>query len=472
MRRFMLAVLVVLSVSSPAGATLTPVSNFGSNPGALSMYEYVPPGLPAGRPLVVVLHGCSQTAASMENAGWNKLADQYQFAVLYPQQSSANNPVGCFNWAGEYGDTANLVRGQGENQSIMSMIDFEATSHGIDKTKVYIMGFSAGAAFVSVMIATWPDRFAAASIMEGVAYRCATSVSGAYSCQSPGVDQTPQTWGDYVRNAFTFAGARPRVQIWHGTSDTIVVPKNQTESIEQWTNVFATDLTADETESIGSAATRTAYKQGTNIVVEAYTVTGMSHAVSIGNEGTTTCPATAGSYYEAKGVCATLRAARFFGLTGSGGGSGSGSGGAGAPFVSIVAPANGEQVTGQLVIVVAAGDDVGVSSVELKIDGASVGMDAEAPYQFQWDASAAGAGTHTLEAAATDGNGNISTAMATVTVPGPGGSGSGSDDGGGPGTGDLPACSLDAGKSDFRGWAPIAMAVVVVFRIRRRRRRS
>lgn len=466
MRGFL--VVVALSMSSPARAALTPVTSFGPNPGALAMYEYVPAGLPAGRPLVVVLHGCTQTAASMEAAGWNKLADQYQFAVLYPEQSTANNPVRCFNWAGEYGDTANLVRGQGENQSIVSMIDQMYASHQIDKAKVYVMGFSAGAAFVSVMLATWPDRFAAAAIMEGIAYRCATTVNGAYSCQSPGVDQAPNAWGDLVRNAFAFGGARPRVQIWHGTSDTIVVPKNQTELIEQWTNVFATDLTVDETESIGTAATRTAYKVGATVVVESYTVNGMTHAVSVGNEGTTTCPSTAGSYFEAKGVCATLRAARFFGLTGTGGGGGSG--GAAAPFVSIVAPASGDQVTGQLVIVVAAGDDVGVTNVELAIDGASVGVDAEAPYQFQWDATAAGAGMHTLVATAIDGNGNVSTAMATVSVPGPGG-GSGSDDAP-PGVGDLPACSLDAGKSDVRGWAPIAMAIVVSLRMRRRRRRS
>ena len=48
--------------------TLTAVTNFGSNPGNLQMFEYVPSGLPAGRPLVVVMHGCTQTAAAMESA--------------------------------------------------------------------------------------------------------------------------------------------------------------------------------------------------------------------------------------------------------------------------------------------------------------------------------------------------------------------------------------------------------------------
>jgi poly(hydroxyalkanoate) depolymerase family esterase len=472
MFRFMVAALVMLVTASHSDAALTPVSNFGSNPGALAMYKYVPSGLPSGRPLVVVLHGCSQTAASMEAAGWNKLADQYQFAVLYPEQATANNPIRCFNWAGEYGDVANLMRGMGENQSIISMIDNMNTTHGTDNAKTFIMGFSAGGAFVPVMLATWPERFAGAAIMEGIAYRCATSVNGAYSCQTPGVNKSAQEWGDLVRAASTHTGPRPRIQVWHGSSDGIVVPANLTELQEQWTNVFGTDMTPDETEMIGSAATRTAFKVGATVVLESYTVNGMGHAVSIGNEGMTTCPSTTGAYYESKGVCATLRAAKFFGLApGGGSGSGSGSSGSAAPSIEIVSPGNGQEVTGQLVIVVAAGDDLAVTNVELKIDGTSVGMDMEAPYQFQWDATAAGAGMHTLEAFAYDANGNASTATAMVRVPGPGGSGS--DDGGGDvgDPADLPACSLNAGKGNGIGWAPIAFALVLVIGFSRRRRR-
>src|SRR5690242_116090 len=208
------ALAVLVPGVAAAGDTIAPITNFGSNPGALDMYEYVPSGLPSGRPLVVVLHGCTQTAAAMENAGWNQLADRDQFAVLYPQQTSSNNPVECFNWAGNYGNTADLVRGMGENQSIMSMVDYEIANHGVDPHRVYIAGFSAGAAFTAVMLATWPDRFAGGAIMEGIPYMCATSVSGAYSCQNPGVTKTAQQWGDLVRAADQgYAGPWPRVQI-------------------------------------------------------------------------------------------------------------------------------------------------------------------------------------------------------------------------------------------------------------------
>lgn len=450
---------------------LTLVTNFGSNPGALSMYEYVPANLPAGRPLVVVLHGCTQSATAMENAGWNKLADQYQFAVLYPQQSSSNNPVSCFNWAGEYGDTANLVRGQGENQSIISMIDTMKTTRGIDTTKVYLTGFSAGGAFIPVMLATWPDRFAAASIMEGIPYRCATSVNGAYSCQSPGVSKTPAEWGDLVRAAHSYTGPRPRVQVWHGTSDTTVVPANQTELIDQWTNVLGADQTADETEMVGTVATRTAYKAGANVVVESYTVHSMGHAVAIGAEGTTTCPGSQGAYFESKAICSTLRAARFFGLIPGAGGGGSGGGFDAEPTVAIVSPANGDTVNGTMTVVVAAGDDVGVTSVSLSIDGAVVGADMEAPYQWPWDATAAGTGAHTLVATATDsaGRSTTSTVMVTVATGGGGGSNGGTGDGDDDEVPGLPACTLDAGKSDGRSWAPLLLAVALVLTKRRKR---
>ncbi|HTR49563.1 MAG TPA: PHB depolymerase family esterase [Kofleriaceae bacterium] len=310
-------------------ASLVQVTSFGSNPGSLQMYEYVPTGMASGRPLVVVLHGCTQTASSMVEAGWNALADQDQFAVMYPQQTSSNNPVECFNWAGNYGNDADLVRGQGENASIEQMVEYEIATHGVDASRVYIAGFSAGAAFTAVMLATWPDKFQAGAIMEGIPYRCATTVAGAYQCQNPGVTQDASAWGDLVRAADSgYSGPWPRVQIWEGTSDTTVVPANEAELVKQWTNVWGTDQTADSTDMVGSAATHAEYKAGSVVAVETYTVSGMDHAVAIGSDSgeSEACPGTDGQYFEDHGICSTLRAAQFFGLIGGGSGSGSGSG--------------------------------------------------------------------------------------------------------------------------------------------------
>lgn len=323
----MRSVLLLLLLTGSASAGTEPVASFGSNPGALAMYEYVPAQLPANRPLVVVLHGCTQRVTDIEHAGWNALADQYGFAVVYAEQQTANNPVRCFNWAGEYGDTSNLEHGKGENASIMSMIDSAITRHDLDPARVFVTGLSAGGAFTSVMMATWPDRFAGGAIFAGTPYRCASTVNEAYNCTSPGITKPADTWGDLVRAAGS--GPWPRVQIWQGTTDTTVAPVNATELVKQWTNVHDTDVDADTTETVDKL-TRTEYLAGSNVVVELNSIAGMGHAVPIGGDG---CAATSHAFFSDQGICSTLRAAQFFGLTEGddpgnppGPGSGSGSG--------------------------------------------------------------------------------------------------------------------------------------------------
>lgn len=456
-------VVLLMLLGGTAHAALTKITSFGSNPGALAMYEYAPANLATNRPLVVVLHGCTQTAADMERAGWNTLADAQNFAVLYPEQQTANNSVRCFNWAGEYGDPTNLVRGQGENASIMAMIDHAIAAHGSDTTRVYVVGFSAGAAFAAVMLATWPDRFAGGAIMSGVPYRCATSVSGAFSCQSPGVSKTAPQWGDLIRAASSFAGTRPVLQIWHGATDSTVVPANSQELIKQFANAAGGDDTADETTTV-DGATRKVYKSGTRTVVESYSIPGMGHATAVGGTG---CPSTAGSYFTDKGICATLRAAQLFGLADGGTSSGPDTA---APTVSIVSPSEGSSVTGNATVVVAAADNVGTASVSLAIDGVALPADVEAPFQFEWDATAAGAGDHELVATATDAAGNAATSTVHVTVPGPGGNGNtpGDDDEPAGSNNALPGCSLDAGGGGAQ-LACLGFALALVLRRRRPR---
>src|SRR3954454_8497171 len=78
-------------------ARLSEVSDFGSNPGNLRMLAYVPDRLASSPALVVVLHGCLQTAAGYDyGAGWSTLADRYGLALLFPEQQQANNPQRCF----------------------------------------------------------------------------------------------------------------------------------------------------------------------------------------------------------------------------------------------------------------------------------------------------------------------------------------------------------------------------------------
>ena len=101
--------------------------------------------------MVVVLHGCGQTAAGYDlGAGWSTLAKHYGFALLMPEQQSSNNANGCFNWFNPE-DTA---RDSGEACSIRQMIARMAGDAGIDARRIFVTGLSAGGAMTSVMLAT------------------------------------------------------------------------------------------------------------------------------------------------------------------------------------------------------------------------------------------------------------------------------------------------------------------------------
>ncbi|MGK5742022.1 extracellular catalytic domain type 1 short-chain-length polyhydroxyalkanoate depolymerase [Micromonospora sp. URMC 103] len=309
-----LAAAGALALATPAqAASLTQVTSFGSNPGNLAMYAYRPDNLPANSPAVVLLHGCTQNANGyFTNSGWRKYADQWGFALIVAEQKSGNNANACFNWF-EPGDTA---RGQGEALSIKQMVDHAKANFGVDGNRVFVSGLSAGAAMSAVMLATYPDVFAAGSIIAGIPYRCATSMVNAFSCMTPGTDKTPAAWGDLVRGAYAgYTGRRPRVAIWHGTADYTVAPLNATESRDQWTNVRGISQTPTSTSSLPGGTSLEVYG---NDEVRLYRVSGMGHGTPVDpGSGADQC-GTAGAYF-LDTICSTYRDAVFFGLNGGGG---------------------------------------------------------------------------------------------------------------------------------------------------------
>ncbi|MGW4048478.1 PHB depolymerase family esterase [Streptomyces sp. NPDC004721] len=87
-----LTTVTALAPTAATAGTLQQVTNFGSNPGNLAIYEYALANLPANVPMVVALHGCSQSASDHHaHSGWQKFADQWGFPVVYPPTSAANN---------------------------------------------------------------------------------------------------------------------------------------------------------------------------------------------------------------------------------------------------------------------------------------------------------------------------------------------------------------------------------------------
>jgi poly(hydroxyalkanoate) depolymerase family esterase len=253
------------------------LSPSGSNPGALNMLAYVPPGLPPGAPLVVVLHGCGQTATLYDHgSGWSALADRHGFALLFPEQEQANNPNLCFNWF----HASDVTRGEGEVLSIRQMVGQMIALHQLNRHRVYITGLSAGGAMTAAMLATYPEAFAGGAIIAGLPYGAADGVQQAFEAMHFVSERSPAEWGDLVRAASPHRGPWPHVQIWQGEADPIVREGNARELIKQWTNVHGVRENPFENQ-VDGAAHKVWRGPAGNVVLESYSIPGISHGTPL-----------------------------------------------------------------------------------------------------------------------------------------------------------------------------------------------
>ena len=273
------------------------------------MFKYVPADpQPA---LVVVLHGCTQTAASYDfGAGWSTLADRHGFVLLLPEQQRANNANNCFNWFLP-GDTA---RDRGEALSIRQMIEKTIGAHGIDRRRVFVTGLSAGGAMTSVMLATYPEVFAAGAIIAGLPYGTAGNVQQAFESMFQGRVRSPQEWGDEVRHASKHRGPWPRVSVWHGDLDATVKPMNAESLIRQWTDVHG--ITSAPIEDQVDGYPRQVWRRDGVDVIESYTITGMAHGTPLATGSSDQAYGEAGPFLLEAGISSSYHIAKFFGLTG------------------------------------------------------------------------------------------------------------------------------------------------------------
>ena len=295
-----------------APTRLHEVISFGSNPGRLRMYAYVPDPLPRSPALVVVLHGCLQTAAEYDlGAGWSTLADRFRFTLLFPEQQRANNPRGCFNWF-QRGDSE---RGQGEALSIRHMVEHMIQTHAIDRSRVFVTGLSAGGAMTSVMLATYPELFAGGAVIAGVPYRGAIGVPAALRCMFQGQVRSAREWGDLVRAASPHRGPWPKLSVWHGSADLTVSPVNAAEIVKQWANVHGLAAIPSREEIVDGYSRQVWRNAAGEEVLEQYIISGMGHgtpvAVSSGQER----HGAAGPFLLDAGIPSSYHIVRFWGLT-------------------------------------------------------------------------------------------------------------------------------------------------------------
>jgi poly(hydroxyalkanoate) depolymerase family esterase len=294
------------------GSPLVETRKFGTNPGNLRMLSFVPPDLRPQPALVVVLHGCGQTAAGYDvGTGWSTLAKHYGFALLMPEQQSANNAHTCFNWF----NPEDTTRGHGEACSIRQMIARMVSQHRIDKDRVFITGLSAGGAMTSAMLATYPEVFAAGAIVAGLSYGVATNVREALNSMMRAPARPAHELGDLVRNASKHRAPWPKISVWHGSADRTVNSANADEIVKQWLDVHRLPPHPMAEGTVDGYPHQVWWNADGETVVESYTITGMAHGTPLGKAENDQHYGKEGAFLIEAGISSSHHIASFFGIT-------------------------------------------------------------------------------------------------------------------------------------------------------------
>ncbi len=291
---------------------------YSGAPGSRTYNVYTPAGYTATQPaaLIVMLHGCGGNPIDFSNTTqMNVLADSQQFVVVYPHQSTAYGE--CWQWT----NPAHQSRGSGEPAIIAGITQTVLADTGhwnLDPSRVYVTGFSAGAAMSVILGVTYPDIYAAIGESAGLEYKASTSGSSSPALQTGGPDAVTQG-----QLAYTTMGTRARVVpviVFQGTSDTTVYPINGDQVIKQWMETdrlasgggynasFATPATTTTGRAPGTSGRSYSVRTWNDLtggeVEEYWSITGMGHSWSGGS--------TSGAYADPYGPSATQRMYEFF----------------------------------------------------------------------------------------------------------------------------------------------------------------
>lgn len=239
----------------------------------------------AGLPLVVMLHGCQQTAYEMAlGTRMNWLADGKGFVVVYPQQQKRIQAFGCWRWF-----KPEATQGYAEADTIADLVQTLVSRHKLDRRRIYVAGLSAGAGMAGLTALRHPELFAAVAMHSGAVLGDASNQSSGLQTMRRGATGDPKQLIERVLTPGPLFASMPAI-ILHGVRDHAVHPRNAYQLAQQfvYVNVARGDRGVAEKVSILAAGTAREYERhdfmlGKKPVVRLCMVKGVGHAWSGGD---------------------------------------------------------------------------------------------------------------------------------------------------------------------------------------------
>ncbi len=273
---------------------------FAGKSGSRAYRTYVPASVGQGAEqgaagIVLMLHGCTQTPEDFAvGTGMNALAEDHRLVVIYPEQSRGANAQSCWNWFSK-GDQR---RDRGEPEILAGIVRLAMADHGVDRSRTFAAGLSAGAAMAVILGETYPDLFAAIGAHSGLPFGAASDIPGAFAAMA----------GTSQQGAAPAAtpGTDLRTIVFHGAADGTVHPSNGAAIAARAEAAAAESVQSVETGTTGgrSFSRILTADAGGAILAEHWVIEGLGHAWSGGDAG--------GSYADPAGPAASAEMIRFF----------------------------------------------------------------------------------------------------------------------------------------------------------------
>lgn len=211
---------------------------------------------------------------------YTSLSETYGFIAIFPSSPHDGN---CWDVASNKSLTH---EGGGDSNGLANMLKYTISTYKADTTKVFVTGSSSGGMMTNVMSVIYPDLVSAGSVYSGVAAGCLAGSPGSSptsanpDCANGKIIKTAAEWVAQAKAMYPgFSGTYPRVQVWHGTVDTLVTYPNLGEEIKEWTGLQGVTFTRNNTNTPSSGYTQMVYGDGTKFT--AYSAVGVGHTVPV-----------------------------------------------------------------------------------------------------------------------------------------------------------------------------------------------
>lgn len=327
-------VLLLAAGSAQAGDGLKEIWSVKDGLWTMKIHAYAPPNLRRpSAPAVVLLHGCLQGPKEFfDNSGWHQVADERGLLLVVAEFDDPGEH--CLWW---FQPDQRRPATASQGNAIVTGLAEARRQLQVPDGENYVAGLSAGAAMSLVMLSLYPDTFAAGASMAGVPFDCpsmttasrimwanqpcvmpgAPELSQACACMAGDVDHSPAEWAASVTAQHPGRTRWPRVSIWQGAADPVVLCQDGVETAEQWSALHGGGgpqiacppakgqiaVKRDPTQDLRWT------QPGTDgrMAVELRILHGFGHAVPVAQG----C-GEPGKFFSEAGVCAAREIAKFF----------------------------------------------------------------------------------------------------------------------------------------------------------------